>query len=54
MLKNEPFMSNRLFKKGAFYRKIRFYLFLLSYFCTLFAQNGLFATQPPLVNRQLL
>ena len=25
MLKNEPFMSNRRFKKGTFSRKIRFY-----------------------------
>ena len=28
MLKNEPFMSNRQFKKGAFSRKIRFYPFI--------------------------
>ena len=28
MLKNEPFMSNRRFKKGTFSRKIRFYPFI--------------------------
>ena len=36
MLKNEPFMSNRRFKKGTFSRKIRFYpsikLFLHTFF----------------------
>ena len=33
------FMSNRRFKKGTFSRKIRIYFFLLSNFCTLFAQK---------------
>ena len=51
MLKNEPFMSNRRLKKGTVLKKVRFYLFLLSYFCTLFSKNGLFATQPPFLNR---
>ena len=50
-LKNEPFMSNRRFKKGCFFEKSQFLFFLLSNFCTLFAKNGLFATRPPLLNR---
>ena len=28
MLKNEPFLSNRQFKKGTFSRKIRFYFLI--------------------------
>ena len=49
-LKNEPFLSNRLFKKGCFWKKSVF-IFLLIDFWTLFAKNGLFATRPPLLNR---
>ena len=41
MLKNEPFLSFRRFKKGWFFFKVSFY-FLLSYFCTLFAQKRTF------------
>ena len=55
MLKNEPFPSNQAIQKRLlFEKKSVFIFFLLSYFCTLFAQNGLFATRPHLVNRQLL
>ena len=39
MLKYEPFMSNRRFKKGTFFEKNKF---LLSYFCTLFCQKRTF------------
>ena len=44
MLKNGPFLSNRLFKKGTFLEKSVF-IFLLSYFCTLFAKNGTLSCQ---------
>ena len=41
MLKNEPFMSNRRFKKGIFSRKIRFY-FLIKLFLHTFCQKRTF------------
>ena len=40
MLKNEPFMSNRWFKKGAFSRKIRFYPFIKLFFAHFFLKTG--------------
>ena len=46
-------MSNRRFKKGTFSGKSVF-IFLLSYFCTLFSKNCLLATRPPFLNRRLL
>ena len=42
LLKNEPFMSNRRFKKGTFFEKKSIFVFLLSYFCTLFSKNWTF------------
>ena len=43
LLKKEPFMSNRRFKKGTFLKKVHFHLFLLSNFCILFfSKNWLF------------
>ena len=44
MLKNEPFMSNRRFKKGTFSRKIRFY-FLIKLFLHTFCQKQTFCYQ---------
>ena len=40
MLKNEPFMSNRRFKKGTFSRKIRFYPFIKLFLHTFFLKTG--------------
>ena len=41
MLKNEPFMSNRRFKKGTFLKKVRFYFFVKLFLHT-FCQKQIF------------
>ena len=45
MVKNEPFMSNRQFKKGTLFRKIRFY-FLIKLFLRTFFKKPDFLAYP--------